>query len=275
MLKNICFGFLVVLKFSIAFNKGEKMLLFLRFLFIFAFIALEATPPKLLIKIPTRARYMEFFRALDSYYENLSGEIPYHFVITCDSNDSIMNSPRARQRIRQYPNLSIFYGDSKSKIEAFNNDIDKFKDFDILLVGSDDMIPQVHGYDLEIVRCMELHFPNLDGILHYNDGYTSDLLITYPVIGRNYYDLFGYVFHPDYKGFFCDNELTDVSRMIGKYVYCDLVLFEHQHPANGKGKHDTLYQINDSYFQTDRITYDARKKMTFNLPEKIIVNPVD
>jgi len=250
------------------------MIRFLKVIFFFLFVSLHASPPKLLIKIPTRARSVQFFKVLDAYYAHLSGKIPFHFIITCDLDDPIMSNVYVRNRLKLYPNLSVFYGQNNSKIEAFNNDLEHFKDFDILLVGSDDMIPQIYGYDLDIVENMLHFFPDFDGVLHYNDGFTKNLLITYPILGKKYYDHFGYVFYPEYKGFFCDNELTAVSQILGKYVYFDKVLFEHQHPHNGLGNFDCLYEMNNLYFAIDKNLFFERQNILFDLPQDEILNPL-
>ena len=54
---------------------------------------------KLLIKFPTRARHDRFFEVLDMYYEKLSGEVEYEFLITCDDDDEQMNNPETIKTI--------------------------------------------------------------------------------------------------------------------------------------------------------------------------------
>jgi hypothetical protein len=195
----------------------------------------------LLIKIPTRSRFTQFFNTLDQYYSKLSNKISYHFVISCDVDDPIMNSKEAIDRLSHYPNLSYYFGPNKSKIEACNSDIDKHLDFDILLLGSDDMIPVMDGYDEIIVSSMKQFFPNYEGVLHFNDNLQGEKLNTLPILGKNYYDLFGYVYYPEYVSLYCDTELTDVSRILRKVQYIDLVIIEHRHPAAGKGRDYNLY----------------------------------
>ena len=112
-------------------------------------------------------------------------------------------------------NVTVVFGDSKTKIEACNADI-KDVDFDIVLLASDDMVPQVRGYDTIIKEAMEDYFPNTDGVLWFNDGYQSRAMNTLCILGKKYYDRFGYIYHPDYISLWCDNEFTVVANMLGR-----------------------------------------------------------
>lgn len=246
----------------------KAMLLRYLLLIMFAFSlicgSLEATEaPRLLIKMPTRSRSERFFRALDAYYANLSHAITYHFVISCDIDDRVMNSPDVLERLKSYPNLSIYFGNNTDKIMACNADIEKHLDFDIILLASDDMIPVVFGYDLIISQAFDNYYPNLDGVLHFNDGYTKAALDTLPILGKKYYDHFGYIYYPGYKTSHCDNEMTYVATAMNKLKYFDDVIIEHRHPAWGKATLDELYVQNDRDFWTDKALFDARKVHNF------------
>lgn len=219
---------------------------------------------KLLVKFPTRARKDKFFHTLDLYYSLLSDIENTKFVITLDSDDVIMNSIECRERLNGFPNLSYYYGESKTKIEAVNADMESQKDWDILLLASDDMIPVVKGYDDTIRSDMMKHFPDTNGVLWYNDGYVSHLN-TLSIMGRKYYDKFGYIYHPSYKSFWCDNEYQDVFYILNCYCKFDRVIIKHEHPTwTGRGN-DQLYRENSIYYNSDQRNYEERKKRNFDL----------
>lgn len=157
-------------------------------------------------------------------------------------------------------NLEYHFGNSTTKIEAVNADISGH-DFDILVVVSDDMEPQVNGYDDIIAQQMSRHFPDLDGALHFNDGtHGRETLITLSIIGRKLYDRFGYVYHPSYRGFFCDNEFTDLVRIHSKVLYLPQVIVRH----SWRGvMHDELARKNQRDFEIDRQTYHMRRQLGF------------
>ena len=66
------------------------------------------------------------------------------------------------------------------------------------------------------------HFPDTDGVLWFFDGWRKDLN-TLCIIGRKYYERFGYIYHPDYKSFWCDAEFTEVANKLKKQVLLLLV----------------------------------------------------
>lgn len=226
---------------------------------------LLAAPPKLLIKIPTRDRADQFFQVLDEYYGKLSKKIPYQVVVSCDYDDPVMNCPEIISKLDTYPNLTYYFGENSTKIEACNSDIGKHLDFDILLLASDDMMPIVKNYDLIIAKWMKSRFPDYDGILHFNDGYQGSKLNTLPIMGKKYYDRFGYVYYPGYKSLYCDLEMMQVSRLLGKAFYIPQVIIEHLHPAAGKAKEDSLYEKNNLYSKEDEQLYNAREALNFEI----------
>lgn len=243
-----------------------------------AFLAIQfcgaqtSKPLKLLIKIATRSRPQSFFNFLDLYYKNLSGKNPYQFIISCDTDDTSMNNNEVRAKFATYPNLSVYYGTSRNKIHACNRDIDKCRDFDIVLLSSDDMKPVLKDFDQVIIDKMLEKFPDTDGVLNFFDGSANQAVNTYPILGRKYYDRFGYVYHPHYTSLWCDNESADVSHMLGKEaVYPDIVVLLHCHYQNGgvaatdRLKCDALYARNDALDGIDRILFVERKYLNFNI----------
>ena len=229
----------------------------------------DCAKPKLLIKFPTRERASHFFEVLDLYYAKLSGEIPYHFVISGDLDDTGPNGlyrPACLTKLANYPNLSFYFAPRVSKVEAVNRDIDKHLDFDILLVASDDMIPVQNNYDQIITDTMLQNFPDLDGTLNFNDGYVGQNLNTIPIMGKKYYTRFNYVYHPTYLSICCDLDFTLMARMQGKEAYSDQIIIKHEHGSYGFKK-DALFRHNESrtYYEHDRNILQRRKAANFDL----------
>ncbi len=216
--------------------------------------------PRLLIKIPTRSRPLQFFEQLDRYYQKLSGKAPYQFLISCDIDDTTMNNPEIEKRFKSYPHLHYRFNANKSKIEAYNANIDEFIDqFDILIVTSDDLKPMIDNYDLLIIKEMNKHFPQLDGVLNFSDGRDAKNINTYPILGIKYYLQFNYIYYPEYNSFFCDNELVDVSNILKKEVYYSTTLFKHNFGW------DQLYERNQKFWNSDQSLYEKRKLENFYL----------
>ena len=224
---------------------------------------------KILIKFPTRGRVDKFFSTLDKYIENFSQDNEYHIVVTCDYDDPGMNNDRAIKKLASYDNLSYYFGNRDSKIGAINRDLEKAEipDYDIILLASDDMVPEKSGYDKRIVEEMNKNHEDLDGVVWFYDGYKRDLN-TLCILGKPYYERFGYIYHPEYDSWFADNEFMEVANILDKQTFIDEIIIRHQHPANTKDiEFDQLYVENDSaYYKTkDYQTFLKRKSRSFDL----------
>lgn len=227
---------------------------------------------QLLIKFPSRERASRFFEILDLYYANLSQKNSYKFLISGDLDDTGpngLNTPSSLEKLNQYPNLIYYFGPRVNKIEAVNRDIEKHLDFDVLLVASDDMVPVDFGYDQIIIEQMHKNFPDLDGTLNFHDGLVGQSLSTIPIMGKQYYKRYNYVYQPDYLSICCDLEATLIAQMQGKEFYIDQMIIYHDHGSIQKNqpRRDNLFYHNESpryYLHDSKLLYQ-RKANNFGL----------
>jgi hypothetical protein len=219
---------------------------------------------RFLLKFPTRSRPQQFFNVLDRWLALASGRHEITYLITLDEDDETMNTPEVRARLAALP-VEAVYGKSASKIEACNRDMEG-RSFDILMLASDDMVPQIQGWDNVVGVDMLMAFPDLDGALHYTDGGAfSKKIITFSVMGEALYRKLGYIYHPAYKSVFCDNDFTDVVRRLGKYKWTGRTLARHDHPYNTKSvPQDDLYRRNDAHWAADEATFNARQRANYS-----------
>jgi hypothetical protein len=220
---------------------------------------------KLVIKFPTRNRKNKFLNTLKKYDNLLSKKIDVRFLITMDEDDTEMNCQDVKEILNTYSNLTFFYGNSKNKIDAVNKDLDKIEDWDIVLLASDDMIPVVKGYDEIIVENMKKLYPDTDGVLWFNDGFQGEKLNTLSILGKKYYDRFGYIYNPEYKSVWCDNEFMSVANILGKQTYIKEIIIKHEHPDYGYGKRDEIHVNNFKNESSDRDVFNKRKLINFGL----------
>lgn len=197
----------------------------------------------ILFKFPTRMRPEKFFRTLRTYYENISQD-NFTFHINMDCDDKSMNNEKVREKLERFKNLTYTYDDNKTKIEACNAPISYNPPWDIVVLVSDDMIPVVRGFDTIIRQKMREFYPDTDGILFFNDGNQQMDVNTFSIMGRKFYERFGYMYHPDYKTICCDSELTIIGFALRKQEYFQKVIVEHRHPVYGKAGFDQLYLRN-------------------------------
>lgn len=227
---------------------------------------------KVLVKIPTRERGFDW---LHHYTDN--AVLPdTRFLISVDEDDP--------QQAPNIPGVTIVTGTSKNKIDAINRDINEYGgEWDLLIVGSDDMRPEMRGYDKFLADHMQKTFPDLDGCLwlptedstpHKRGGhrmipgspaYQQHWICMLPIMGRTYYERFKYVYHPDYVAFWCDNEQTRVAQKLGKMRFInepDCV--RHYHPAwHNEGVEDSLYGRSNPFFLSDQQTFNRRQRRGF------------
>lgn len=188
------------------------------------------------------------------------------FIISMDKDDESMNNAEVISKLKEYEkqvDIKWYFGNNKSKVEAINADITDV-DWDILLLASDDMIPVVKGYEEIIIEHMQDHFPDTDGCLWYDDGYVTHLN-TLSIMGKKYYQRFGYIYYPEYKSLWCDNEYQEVFTLLNKYCHFEQVIIKHEHPNwTGKGV-DILLIKNDREDPHDRKLFKTRKEINFNI----------
>lgn len=229
--------------------------------------------PKILFKLPTRERAHKIFNLLDLYYNKLSNQLLYEFVLSCDTDDLTMNNPKVLAKLKNYPNLTIHFGPRVSKIEACNRDLDLHPEFDILILISDDMTPVIKDYDLKIAQLLLAKFPDLDGTLNLFDGHTGPELNTLPIMGKKYYQRFNYIYYPEYKSICCDLEFTLVSRLLQREVYSNQLIIRHDFAgynsstSENPGAKDNLFHHNESktYYEHDKNVLWSRKAQNFGL----------
>lgn len=221
-------------------------------------------PPFKLFKYPSRGRPDRFFTSLDSLVNNISDKDYFHVSCTLDTDDLTMNNPETIERILSYPNTTIEWGYSKSKIHAVNRSMPKI-DWNIIIVHSDDMIFNTFGFDTMIGVDMMNWFPDGDGLLHYPDQDAKDHLATMYIAGRKYYNRFDYIYHPSYKSLWCDNEVQDIAKQLGKYKYLGYQINLHLNPAYGHLEKDEMFNRQQDHWNEDQANYEKRKANNFYL----------
>ena len=189
-------------------------------------------------------------------------------AISCDVDDPTMTPSAVQQRllelVSKFEWSALYFGGSKTKIEACNADIEKVEyPWDIIVLVSDDMIPEVPGYD-EIIR--QQMPADRDAVLWFNDGHQEYHLNTLSIYGRTMYERLGNIYDPVYKSFYCDTELTDrcKSDLAPKTKYLSKCIIRHRHPFWTKQAPDALYNQNQRFWTDDFRSYIARKKHEFD-----------
>lgn len=227
---------------------------------------------KILLKCPTRSRPAQFLSVLQKYVNLANRPDLLGVCVSCDHDDSSMTPTNVQHSIKNITYRTawcdIYYGNSKTKIEAVNADMISIPwAWDMIVLVSDDMVPQVKGYDDILRNRMLTHYPDTNGILWVNDGTQGLNLNTITIMGKAMYDSFGYIYYPAYKSLFCDTEFTDLCKgsLASKTTYIPNILIRHEHPGTGfPQRNDPLYARNQTYWEVDMYTYISRKTYAYD-----------
>jgi hypothetical protein len=222
---------------------------------------------KILFVYPSRSRPQRFREALQSIKDNLARPELACFVFTVDSDE-----PHLDKYLKVFhENGVVFYGGkSDSKIHAINRGMKNAPiEWDILVVMSDDMRFTAKGFDDIIRTDMTANYKPGGVTLHYRDPNQPDNHMTLSIMSRDYYGLFGYIYHPSYQSLYCDLEAKDVAQKINRYVYMggDKIIFTHLHPSLGLSEYDEQYRRteSDAVREVDRLNYVSRRRQDFYL----------
>ena len=224
---------------------------------------------KILLKCPSRSRPTQLIATLKQYVDMAVRPDLIGIVISCDVDDTTMTGEDIQRQlfkvVSRFAWNSLYYGANTTKIEACNADIEKVDyPWDVVVLVSDDMIPEVRGYDEYIRRAVT---PDRDCILWFNDGYQKDRLNTLSIYGRTMYERFGHIYAPEYKSFFCDTELTDLCKtsLKDKTIYNPACIIRHRHAVFGYTALDALYIRNNRYLEEDLRLYVSRRTYEYDL----------
>ena len=226
----------------------------------------------ILAQFPTYKRPEKLLRTLSRYVEQSSGDHNIFFNINADNEDfPTQRLVKDVTRIvydYEHVDFSMNFNDNTDKISAVNGNIDVCGfDFDVVIVISDDMTPvKGKNWDAVIAENMEKYFPTTFGALHFPDGNRKDL-ITFSILGKRLYEHFGYIYHPDYKALYCDDEFTQVVKDMGVYKFIDEQIVNHDHYAQegneNSGEYDEAANRTIMNSGRDQVVYMERKKRGF------------
>lgn len=235
----------------------------------------KITNTKILFKFATRNRPKKFMSVLNELCSRISDYENVTILVSIDDDDISMNSEEIKNFISNHLQsniIKLFSSNLKGKINATNRDIEHISDWDILMNIADDFEFPKENIDVLIRNYMMEHYPDLDGVLHFPDGIQNKQLCTHPVMGRKYYDRFGFVFNPIYKSFYCDTELTQIAQKMNKITYIDDFIYLHKHYSLvngqlsfGRENMDDLDIENEKFHSIDNLKYLIRQRNNFNI----------
>lgn len=142
---------------------------------------------------------------------------------------------------------------------------------ELIVFMGNDCLPQPNFLRIAVFE-MARHYPDMDGLIAFNDGYWHGEFATHWLASKKLLPrLAGEFFHTGYFHCGCDNELSERCKQMGKYHWSEKAKITHDHPfLNRVAKQDAVY---DLAYRKDRMEHDRdllaerAKKFGFTIPE--------
>ena len=220
---------------------------------------------KILFSFPTRSRPLQFKESFASLIGNIEDWGDIEILIKLDVDDKSLHG--YIEQVKDYLAYPVRYTIERSlgKIYAQNRNLTENK-WDIIFNWSDDLFVHYKGFEGEVRKVFKEN--GLDILVGFWDGHRDDDLPTIAVMGREFFDRFGYFTYPGYESVVGDNEMRDVAKLLSRYKFIKQPhMFMHQHPNYTGGHRDELllYTESPAMYKKDGDLYKARKLINFGL----------
>lgn len=210
---------------------------------------------------PSRSRAERSYQVTQKWMANAGTEC--ELIVSIDNND-----PKFNEYLLLYGD-KLISNDNRSAIDAINNAA-KVAKGDILIVVSDDS-DCTRNWGSKII---EVTRHKKDWILKVNDG-IQKWLITMPIMDRDYYNRFGYIYFPEYEHMFCDTELTHVADILGRTIKRNDIEFKHNHYSVTRAGRDEVSIKADLTWNQGKQLYLQRVREKFGLRGVDVMNISD
>jgi len=172
----------------------------------------------------SRGRPEQAFKIYNQVMNSSSKNNPITYMLSLDADD-----PTLATYIELFKFKTAFIvQDNKCYVDAANRLYDQAILHDIVVLPADDLyFPD--NWDEEIIKVY--NEVGYDKVLKvkYSWG-CDDNLLGLITAGSEFFKEFGYLVWPEYTAMFSDNDLTEWSKVHGKYVKAEHLVFPHIHP---------------------------------------------
>jgi hypothetical protein len=174
--------------------------------------------PVITVVHASRGRPREMKHARRRWMDAASQPARIQWIFAVEDNDA-----ESLAAVQQYEHVR---NTGRTCVSAWNLGATQAKG-QIIVQMSDDWLT-FGGWDDAIVKA----FPDLNApaVLAIKDGYRKDALLCMAILTRARYEQQGYLFHPDYRGMYSDDEYTLRAYADKVVIPAPHMLFRHEHP---------------------------------------------
>jgi len=217
---------------------------------------------------PSRNRLRRCEEAIVNWTKNFisSQGDTYEYILSVDISDENLDKYKELAKIH---GANITINDNTCCVEAVNSG-GKLATGDIIILVSDDFM-SFYGWNMALKAYYKSDVPQIYQVW---DGMTKDI-ITIPMMNMQAYKALGYIYYPEYKSMFADNDLRLEAERLNYLVDATLLHFPHNHWVNNMAEKDEQYihQEKSENWAIGSEVFEKRKKELFaELGKKVRFN---
>jgi hypothetical protein len=193
----------------------------------------QGNPPTFSLLHATRGRVNRAIQARDLWLDTAAHPESVEHIFAIDDDDA-----ESARWLKSYKRV---VNSTRTCVAAWN-DAAAMSEGGILVQVSDDFIPP-RGWDAALLAAIGNRNPHAEQFaVHVSDGTRTDQLMCMAVVSRARWEAQGReLFSPEYESMFSDNELSFRAYRDGIVIDARHLVFQHLHPAFGKGQMDETY----------------------------------
>lgn len=212
---------------------------------------------------PSRQRPEKSFSTIQKWVQRCSSEV--EVVVSVDIDDPLLT---LYQSYYKDTNHKLIVNKNRSAVDAVNVAAKECTG-EIIVVVSDDFDCN-QDWGKHILRTVK---DRKDWVLKANDG-VQKWIITLPILDREYYNRFGYIYHPDFIHMFVDTWFTHQAEVLGKVIRTDTLWFPHLHYSIVRSKADDVSRRADKSWNQGKSLYlNMVRKQFSNITKYGIKSP--
>jgi hypothetical protein len=129
---------------------------------------------------------------------------------------------------------------SRRRLPQLWNELAAGNNYDILMMGADDLRFRTTGWDDDVVKAFE-QWPDRIGLVYADDGIQGQRLATHSFVTKEWVEAVGFYLPDTLHGDFVDNWLMSLAVNIDRTTYLERTYIEHLHPFVAKAPMDDTY----------------------------------
>ncbi len=205
---------------------------------------------------PSRNRAATAGDTVAEWLGKRSGRHEVEYILSIDRSDRQIAEYR---RLAERHGARLIINRNRNSVQACNRAA-LVATGDLLIMVSDDFgCPE--GWDDALAGAIG---DRRDVAVLVDDGIGARTM-TLPIIDRAYYRRSGYLLFPGYAHMYCDNDLEEVSRRLGKLIDAKHLVFPHRHYIVGAAPYDPTYHHAGSSWGRDALLFHQRQVRDFGL----------